>query len=66
LSGLLNGRKVVVIAARGAQLDRTKHQASYMTTWSKMAGIDQQHAIVVEKTLYGLKVDTQGREEAKA
>lgn len=66
LNGLLNGRKVVVIAARGAQLDRAEHQVSYMDTWSKMVGIDQQHAIVVEKTLYGPDIDKQGRETAKA
>ena len=45
---------------------RSEHQVSYMATWSEMVGIDQQHAIVVEKTLYGPEVDTQGRAAAKA
>ena len=66
LNGLLNGRKVVVIAARGAQLDRTEHQVSYMASWSEMVGIDEQHTVIVEKTLYGPEVDTQGRNAAKA
>jgi FMN-dependent NADH-azoreductase len=66
LNGLLDGRKVVVIAARGAPLDRAEHQISYMTTWSEMVGIDEQYNIVIEKTLLGPDVDAESRQTATA
>ncbi|WP_268800820.1 FMN-dependent NADH-azoreductase [Pseudomonas huanghezhanensis] len=66
LNGLLDGRKVVVIAARGAPLDRAEHQVSFMTTWSGMVGIDEQYNIVVEKTLMGPDVDAESRKTAIA
>lgn len=61
LNGLLGGRKVVVIAARGAPLDRAEHQIAYLTTWSKMVGITEQYNIVIEKTLLGPDVDAESR-----
>ncbi len=61
LNGLLDGRKVVVIAARGAPLDRAEHQIAYLTTWSEMVGIDEQYNIVIEKTLLGPEVDAESR-----
>ncbi|WP_341964368.1 NAD(P)H-dependent oxidoreductase [Pseudomonas sp. RC10] len=64
LNGLLGGRKVVVIAARGAPLDRAEHQIAYMTTWSEMVGIDEQFNIVIEKTLLGPDVDAESRQTA--
>lgn len=64
LTGLLDGRKVVVIAARGAPLDRAEHQIAYMTTWSEMVGIDEQYNIVIEKTLLGPDVDAESRNTA--
>ncbi|MFJ5297944.1 FMN-dependent NADH-azoreductase [Pseudomonas sp. NPDC088368] len=64
LNGLLGGRKVVVIAARGAPLDRAEHQIAYMTTWSEMVGIDEQFNIIIEKTLLGPDVDAESRQTA--
>ena len=64
LTGLLDGRKLVVIAARGAPLDRAEHQIAYMTTWSEMVGIDEQYNIVIEKTLLGPDVDAESRRTA--
>lgn len=65
LNGLLDGRKVVVIAARGAPLDRAEHQIAYLTTWSEMVGIDEQYNVVIEKTLLGPDVDAESRRAAK-
>lgn len=65
LNGLLDGRKVVVIAARGAPLDRAEHQIAYLTTWSEMVGIDEQYNVVIEKTLLGPDVDAESRRIAK-
>lgn len=64
LNGLLDGRKVVVIAARGAPLDGAEHQIAYMTTWSEMVGIDKRYNIVIEKTLLGPDVDAESRRAA--
>ena len=66
LNGLLDGRKVVVIAARGAPLDRAEHQISYLTTWSEMVGIEDQYNIVIEKTLLGPDVDAESRKTSTA
>jgi FMN-dependent NADH-azoreductase len=65
LNGLLDGRKVVVIAARGAPLDRAEHQIAYLTTWSEMVGIDEQYNVLIEKTLLGPDVDAESRKTAK-
>jgi FMN-dependent NADH-azoreductase len=65
LNGLLDGRKVVVIAARGAPLDRAEHQIAYLTTWSEMVGIDEQYNVVIEKTLLGPDVDAESRRTAR-
>jgi FMN-dependent NADH-azoreductase len=65
LNGLLDGRKVVVIAARGAPLDRAEHQIAYLTTWSEMVGIDEQYNVLIEKTLLGPDVDAESRRAAK-
>lgn len=64
LNGLLDGRKVVVVAARGAPLDRAEHQVAYLTTWSEMVGIDEQFNIIIEKTLLGPDVDAESRKAA--
>lgn len=61
LNGLLDGRRVVVIAARGTPLDRAEHQIAYLTTWSEMVGIDEQYNVVIEKTLLGPDVDAESR-----
>ena len=64
LNGLLGGRQALVIAARGAALDRQEHQESYLRTWCEMVGIDRVHTLVVEKTLFGPEVDQASREQA--
>ena len=65
LNGLLGGRQALVIAARGAALDRKEHQESYLLTWCEMVGIDRMHTVVVEKTLFGPEVDQASRDQAK-
>jgi FMN-dependent NADH-azoreductase len=65
LNGLLDGRKVVVVAARGAPLDRAEHQIAYLTTWSEMVGIDEQYNVLIEKTLMGPDIDAESRNAAK-
>lgn len=65
LNGLLGGRQALVIAARGAALDRQEHQESYLRTWCEMVGIDRMHTVVVEKTLFGPEVDQASRDQAK-
>lgn len=64
LKGMLDGRAAVVIAARGAPLDRKEHQLAYMDTWCEMVGITEHHHILIEKTLFGPEVDTKAREDA--
>jgi FMN-dependent NADH-azoreductase len=70
LNGLLDGRTVVTIAARGVQLgeafppDIYNHQTTYMDMWSKMVGITDTHVIEVEKTLAGPDADVASREAA--
>ncbi|MDC7829519.1 MULTISPECIES: FMN-dependent NADH-azoreductase [Pseudomonas] len=65
LNGLLGGRQALVIAARGAALDRQEHQESYLRTWCEMVGIDRMHTVVVEKTLFGADVDQASRDQTK-
>lgn len=64
LNGLLGGRQALVIAARGAALDRLEHQESYLRTWCEMVGIDRMHTVVLEKTLFGPEVDQAARDQA--
>jgi len=64
LNGLLGGRQALVIAARGAALDRQEHQESYLRTWCEMVGIDRMHTVVLEKTLFGPEVDQASRDQA--
>ena len=64
LNGLLGGRQALLIAARGAALDRQEHQESYLRTWCEMVGIDRMHTVVVEKTLFGAEVDQASRDQA--
>jgi FMN-dependent NADH-azoreductase len=70
LNGLLNGRTVVTIAARGVQLgpdfppDAYNFQSDYMTMWARMVGITDNHVIEVEKTLFGPEQDVASREAA--
>jgi len=69
LLGLLNGRQMVVIAARGATVgdnDAFKdHQVEYLATWAHMVGIPEPHAIVMERTLFGPEADAAARAEAR-
>ena len=70
LNGLLGGRTVVTIAARGVQLgadfppDQFDFQSAYLTTWSRMVGITDVRVINVEKTLAGAEQDHASRNEA--
>ena len=70
LIGMLGGRKVVVIAARGAALGDDypakdfDHQGAYLATWSRMVGIKDFHTITVERTLFGPEADAASRREA--
>ena len=70
LNGLLGGRTVVTIAARGVQLgadfppDQFDFQSAYLTMWSRMVGITDVRVINVEKTLAGPEQDHASRIEA--
>jgi FMN-dependent NADH-azoreductase len=70
LNGLLGGRKVVTVAARGVQLgesfppEQYDFQTEYLTCWSRMVGIDDIHIVSVEKTLMGAEQDHASREAA--
>lgn len=72
LLGLLGGRSMVLVAARGVALGDDfpaaiyDHQVSYMSMWARMVGITEVHHVTVEKTLFGLEADTASREQAKA
>ena len=69
--GMLGGRKMVVIASRGAALGGAfpaadfDHQTAYMSAWARMVGISDYHEIVFEKTLFGPDVDKQARAQAR-
>jgi FMN-dependent NADH-azoreductase len=70
LNGLLGGRTVVTIAARGVQLgadfppEQFDFQTAYLTMWSRMVGITDVRVISVEKTLAGPEQDHASRNEA--
>jgi FMN-dependent NADH-azoreductase len=70
LNGLLVGRTVVTIAARGVQLgaafppEEFDFQTAYLTMWSRMVGITDVRVINVEKTLAGPEQDHASRIEA--
>lgn len=65
LQGLLTDTRAVTIAARGAPLGgATEHQNAYMRSWCDMVGIRECHDVIIEKTLFGLDVDTQARQTA--
>jgi FMN-dependent NADH-azoreductase len=72
LLGLLGGKKVVIIAARGAQLGGDfpvhdfDHQTAYLKTWSRMVGIEDVHTIVIEKTLFGPEMDKAARDAGRS
>ena len=76
LLGMLGGRKVVVIGARGVAMatpdvpPAADFQNDYMAAWANMVGIDDFHAIHVSKTLYGPELDSASRavacEQARA
>ena len=76
ITGMLTGRSVVVLAARGDTLggnfpaELFEHQVTYMRAWARMVGVEDFHSVVAEKTLHGPDADlaarTQAREEAAA
>jgi FMN-dependent NADH-azoreductase len=71
LLGLLNGKKAVLILAKGvdyAPESATRDwdvQTSYLTVWLNSNGITDITLIPVEKTLYGPEVDQGSRDAAK-
>ncbi len=72
LLGMLGGRKVVVVAARGVGLGGdnpatdSDYQGAYMARWSRMVGVKDFHEIAVERTLFGPEADRASRKEACA
>jgi FMN-dependent NADH-azoreductase len=74
LLGMLTGRPVVVIAARGVALgpegfpESFDFQVAYLRNWAQMVGIEDFHSLTVQKTLLGADVDrasrSAGRDEA--
>ena len=67
LLGMLGGRKVVVIGARGVAMaapdaaPAADFQNDYMAAWANMVGINDFHSVHVEKTLYGAEQDHASR-----
>ena len=72
--GLLKARKAAIVYARG--LDHLSAASStpamdyyfqkpYMETWLRLIGITDISDIIVEKTLYGVEIDLEGRMKAK-
>ncbi len=67
LVGTLGGRKLFVVAARGATLEgdypekEFDFQLAYLRTWARMVGISEVHAITVEGTLFGPEADAAAR-----
>ena len=67
LVGMLSGRKVVAVGARGITLggnfpaDAFDFQIAYMEAWSRMVGIPDFYSISVEKTLLGPDEDQASR-----
>ncbi|WP_250511276.1 NAD(P)H-dependent oxidoreductase [Caballeronia sp. GACF4] len=70
LNGLLGGKTVVTIAARGVQLggdfppEEYDFQSDYLKMWSRMVGITDVRVVTVEKTLAGPEQDHASRNEA--
>lgn len=70
LLGLLGGRKVIAIGARGVAMaapdatPATDFQNDYIAAWASMVGINEFHSIQVEKTLYGPDEDHASRAAA--
>lgn len=70
LLGMLGGRKVVVIGARGVAMaapdaaPTADFQNDYMVAWANMVGINDVHSVHVEKTLYGPELDHASRAAA--
>lgn len=70
LLGMLGGRKVVVIGARGVAMaapdsaPATDFLNDYMVAWANMVGINDFHSVHVEKTLYGAEQDHASRAAA--
>lgn len=71
LLGMLTGRPVVAIAARGVALgpdgfpESFDFQVSYLRNWAQMVGIEDFHSILVQKTLLGADVDRASRSAAR-
>ncbi len=71
LLGLLGGRIMVMVAARGVALGDDfpaaiyDHQVSYMAMWARMVGITAVHNVTVDKTLFGPEADVASRTQAK-
>jgi FMN-dependent NADH-azoreductase len=72
LQGLLGGRKLVVVAARGVALGddfpaaEFDHQTRYLQMWARMVGLNEVHTLSVEKTLFGPEADTAARAQGRA
>ena len=76
LLGMLGGRKVVVIGARGLAMAASDAPPAadfhndYMAAWANMVGINDFHAVHVSKTLFGPELDhatrAVAREQARA
>jgi FMN-dependent NADH-azoreductase len=71
--GLLQGRKALLICARGLDYSpgaltpagSYDFQKPYVETWLRFIGITDIRTVVVEKTLFGQEVDTAAREAAR-
>ncbi|MGR4069541.1 FMN-dependent NADH-azoreductase [Billgrantia sp. C5P2] len=71
-SGLLTGKKAIVVYARGLSYASDSftpsrefdHQKGYFEAWLKFIGVTDVQSIIVEKTLFGSEVDSEARQQA--
>ncbi|MFQ3786230.1 FMN-dependent NADH-azoreductase [Halomonas sp. A29] len=71
-SGLLAGKKAVVVYARGLSYESDSftpsqafdYQKTYFEMWLKFVGITDVESVIVEKTLFGSEVDSGARQQA--
>lgn len=71
-SGLLTGKKAVVVYARGLSYasdsftpsQEYDYQKVYFEMWLKFVGITDIESVIVEKTLFGSEIDSQARQQA--
>jgi len=74
LRGLLGGKRVLLVCARGVGFGQDSQtpaagwdqQTAWLDVWLRMVGIDDVRSVLIEKTLYGPDADRAARDVALA